>query len=271
LKPAPLGGIFKRYLEHKNMSIKGLLQAARELSASASRLAQKFTADPSFPARYIYNPLDYAFPVYEAYVRRYGAGKKRSLFSGMNPGPFGMAQTGVPFGEVEAVKGWLGLSAEVGKPAKEHPKRPVDGFACKRSEVSGRRFWGLMKERFGTAESFFATAWVDNYCPLVFMAESGANITPDKIPARFREELFSACDKHLERVISETSPQFCVGIGGFAAGRFRAVLGAGGPPHVDMEPHVYQLLHPSPASPAANKGWALAAAAQLVAAGIWEA
>jgi len=42
----------------------------------------------------------------------------------MNPGPWGMAQTGVPFGEINAVKDWLGINAEVDKPQKQHPKRP---------------------------------------------------------------------------------------------------------------------------------------------------
>ena len=31
----------------------------------------------------------------------------------MNPGPFGMVQTGVPFGEVEAVRSWLQRAGEV--------------------------------------------------------------------------------------------------------------------------------------------------------------
>ena len=81
----------------------------------------------------------------------------------MNPGPFGMVQTGVPLGEIAAVRDWMGIEATVEKPATENPKRPIEGFACTRSEVSGRRLWGLFAERFGTAEAFFTDHFVANY------------------------------------------------------------------------------------------------------------
>ena len=41
----------------------------------------------------VYNPLDYARIPHEEYLRRYAAGEKTAVFLGMNPGPFGMAQT----------------------------------------------------------------------------------------------------------------------------------------------------------------------------------
>ena len=95
------------------------------------------------PVAYTYNPLEYAWAGHEAYVRRFGNGPKKVLYLGMNPGPFGMAQTGVPFGEVSAVRLWMGISACIGQPPAMHPKRPVQGFICPRSELSGRRLWGL--------------------------------------------------------------------------------------------------------------------------------
>src|SRR6185369_4193405 len=131
------------------------------------------------PVTHVYNPLTYAWAAHREYLRRYGRGSKRVLFFGMNPGPFGMAQTGVPFGEVAAVRDWLKIDAPIGRPEVEHPKRPVHGFACKRSEVSGKRLWGLFAERFGTPEAFFAEHFVANYCPLVFCETSGCNRTPD--------------------------------------------------------------------------------------------
>jgi single-strand selective monofunctional uracil DNA glycosylase len=33
---------------------------------------------------------------------------------------------------------------------------------------------------------------------------------------------------------------------------------------------VVRILHPSPASPAANRGWSAAATEQLIAAGVWK-
>ena len=236
---------------------KQLIAAARELGAEAGRL--KFGA----PVTYIYNPLEYAWAAHELYLRRFGGTRKRVVFLGMNPGPFGMAQTGVPFGEVAAVRDWLKIRAEIGKPAREHPKRPVTGFDCPRAEVSGRRLWGLFATRFGAAEDFFAEHFVTNYCPLVFCEESGRNFTPDKLPAAEQAKLFAACDEHLRRVVEILQPEWLVGVGGFAQKRAEAVV-----EKTKVKSGV--MLHPSPASPAANRGdWGQTATKQLVAAGIW--
>lgn len=194
-----------------------------------------------------YNAFEYAMPGYEAYIRKFGNSPKRAIFLGMNPGPWGMAQTGVPFGEIAAVRDWMGISAEIHKPANEHPKRPVEGFACKRSEVSGRRLWGLFADVFTTAERFFSEFMVFNYCPLVFMLESGANLTPDKLTATDRQHLEAACDDHLRAVIRILQSKMAVGVGGFATKCLQR-LDMGGL-------RVGTILHPSPASPIANREW----------------
>jgi single-strand selective monofunctional uracil DNA glycosylase len=161
-----------------------------------------------------------------------------------------MAQVGVPFGEVALVREFLGIEAAVGKPAVEHRKRPILGFRCERSEVSGARLWGWARDRFGTAERFFERFFVANYCPLVFMVESGANLTPDKLPLHEREHLFAPCDRALRRTIEHFEPRFILGVGRFAEARIRAVVGESGGRIVGSVPH------PSPASPLANSGWA---------------
>lgn len=233
-----------------------LIRAAEDLRNGVGRLTF------ALPVALVYNPLEYAWPLHAAYVRRYGSKRKRAVFLGMNPGPFGMAQTGIPFGEVEAVRNWLRLRGKVGKPAREHPKRPVEGLACLRSEVSGRRLWGLFAHRFGTADDFFVHHFVVNYCPLVFMSETGANLTPDKLPARETEPLYAICDAHLREVIAALQPEWVVGVGGFAADRATAALAGRGV-------KIARILHPSPASPAANRDWAGQATSALRAAGIW--
>jgi len=233
-----------------------LIAAARELAAEVNLL--KFRS----PVAYVYNPLVYAWPAHELYLRKYGTGRKRIVFLGMNPGPFGMAQTGVPFGEVAAVHGWMKIHAPVGRPAAEHPKRPVLGFDCPRSEVSGRRLWQLFARRFGPAERFFAGHFVVNYCPLAFLQSSGRNHTPDHLPRATRDRLFGACDRHLRRLLSILQPEWLVGIGGFAAERGR---GAAAGANIRLG----HILHPSPASPAANRGWAVMATRRLVELGIW--
>jgi single-strand selective monofunctional uracil DNA glycosylase len=214
------------------------------------------------PVTHVYNPLIYAWESYSEYIRRYAEGTKRVLFMGMNPGPWGMAQTGVPFGEIAAVKDWIGINRQVGSPEEVHPKRPIEGFACEKSEVSGRRLWGLMSEKFGTADAFFADHFVANYCPLAFMEKSGRNRTPDKLPAEERSPLFRSCDRGMRRIIEELQPQYAVGVGRFAEKRLQSITAG-------LDLSVTTILHPSPASPRANRDWAGDATRSLEEAGIW--
>jgi single-strand selective monofunctional uracil DNA glycosylase len=232
-----------------------LMAAARRLSDEVDSL------EFSPPVSHRYNPLIYAWEAHEAYLRRYGTNRKSVIFVGMNPGPFGMVQCGVPFGEIDAIRDWMGIEVAIGRPAHENPRRPVEGFLCTRSEVSGRRLWGLFRERFGTAEAFFADHFVANYCPLAFF-DQGRNLTPDKLPAAEAAPLYAACDRHLRQIVEVLEPQWVVGIGGFA--EVRAVAALSG-----MGVKVGKVLHPSPASPAANRGWAEAATRQLLGQGIW--
>ncbi|MET0385211.1 MAG: uracil-DNA glycosylase family protein [Polyangiales bacterium] len=212
------------------------------------------------PVTHVYNPLVYAKTPHDAYLKRYGAAPKRVVYLGMNPGPFGMAQTGVPFGEVALVRDWLGIEGRVERPEPEHPKRPIEGFACTRSEVSGARLWGALKARYHEPGAFFAQAFIANYCPLVFMEESGKNRTPDKLPRPEREPLFAACDRYLAGIVEALAPQYVIGVGKFAADRAREVF-AGQSLKIGVIPH------PSPANPAANRGWLTQVDAALAAHG----
>jgi single-strand selective monofunctional uracil DNA glycosylase len=217
----------------------------------------------SEPVTHVYNPLNYAWAPHELYLQKFAATRKRILFLGMNPGPFGMAQTGVPFGEVTAARDWMKLRAEVRKPVHEHPKRPVQGFDCPRREVSGERLWGLFSQRFGAPENFFHDHFVVNYCPLAFLSATGSNLTPDKLPVRETAPLFDACDEHLRHVVELLQPEWLIGVGGFAHGKLAAFA------ENQSGLRVAQILHPSPASPAANRGWAAAATRQLQTCGAW--
>ncbi|MCO5108161.1 MAG: single-stranded DNA-binding protein [Burkholderiaceae bacterium] len=239
------------------MSAADLIHAARALSRAVSTL--RFGP----PVAHVYNPLDYAWAPHEAWLRRYGEGRKRVVFVGMNPGPFGMMQTGVPFGEVAAVRDWMGVQAPVRRPADEHPKRPIEGFDCRRSEVSGKRLWGWAAARFGAASTFFERCFVVNYCPLVFLEASGRNFTPEKLPAAELAPLQAACDAHLRAAIATLQPDWAIGVGGYAMRRIQAALGPDAPVRID------QILHPSPASPAANRGWAPQVDAQLERLGVF--
>ena len=233
-----------------------------DLPAIADRLRRKVNRQAfTDPVTHVYNPLNYAWEPHARYLERYGRGRKEVILLGMNPGPWGMAQTGVPFGEVNFVRDWLEINEPVGKPKREHPKRPVAGFACQRSEVSGARLWGWAKDTFVTPRRFFDRFFVANYCPLMFMEETGRNRTPDKLPLVEREPLFAACDLALNRMVEALQPRYVIGVGAFAESRARAALAG-------LDVTVGGILHPSPASPAANRDWAAKAAAQLTDLGI---
>lgn len=231
--------------------------------AAATRLADRVDGQHfAEPTAYIYNPLRYAWAGHRAYLELSAGSTKGVMFLGMNPGPFGMAQTGVPFGEVSLVREWMGVDAVIERPENEHPKRPIEGFACERSEVSGRRLWGLFSERYPQAPAFFEKHFVANYCPLVFMEASGRNRTPDKLPAGESAALYEACDAHIRELVAALKPAWVVGVGAFAEARAVAALQG-------MDVQTARILHPSPASPAANRGWAEQAEKQLKALGIW--
>ena len=232
-----------------------LIAAARKLSQDVDALA--FAA----PVTHRYNPLDYAWAAHAAYLERYGASRKRIVFLGMNPGPFGMVQCGVPFGEVNVVRDWMRIETPIARPADENPKRPIEGFACTRSEVSGRRLWGLFAERYADADAFFAEHFVANYCPLAFF-DHGRNVTPDKLSATEAAPLYAACDEHLRTLVSALGARWVIGVGAFAEARAAQALRG-------LDVRIGRILHPSPASPAANRGWAPAATRQLEALGVW--
>ncbi|HVO38897.1 MAG TPA: uracil-DNA glycosylase family protein [Spirochaetia bacterium] len=241
------------------MTADDLVQASRRLAWGCRQL--RFSPQ----VRHVYHALLYARAPHEAYLRMYGATPKTVVFLGMNPGPWGMAQTGIPFGEVEIVRDWLLVSGAVREPSGTHRRVPVRGFSCSRSEVSGRRLWGLMRDRFGSPGAFFADHFVANYCPLLFLDAQGRNITPDKIPTTDRAPLERLCDAHVVRIAEALRPKWMVGVGRFAERRLTAIASE----HGWRDIRIASIPHPSPASPKANRDWAGDVIRVLCGLGIW--
>ena len=79
------------------------------------------------------------------------------------------------------------------------------------------------------------------------MEESGRNRTPEKLPSTERDALFAVCDVALQKLVEALEPSNIVGIGGFAKKRAMQALN---------RTDIGTILHPSHASPAANRGWA---------------
>lgn len=240
-----------------------LVALTRRLAVAAGEL----TFAP--PVAFVYNPLVYAREPLELYLSRWGRGAREHLFVGMNPGPFGMMQTGVPFGEVGMVRDWLGIEGSVSRPPAEHPKRPVQGFACRRSEVSGARLWGWARARCGSPDRFFARAFVWNWCPLGFLDAGGRNVTPDKLPRAERAALEAVCDQALAAVVQTLAVRRVIAVGAVAEAAVRRALTvavASGDFQAGVA--IARIPHPSPASPSANRGWAEQVDAALAAAGV---
>ncbi len=238
-----------------------VLDAAARLRDAVAPFAERGALGQ---AVYVLSPLSYAWPLHEAYVRRFAPPDHRveAILLGMNPGPWGMGQTGIPFGSPDMVRGFLGLRGEVSPPAHHHPKRPILGLESPRNEVSGQRLWGAIRARFGAPEPFFERFFVLNYCPLLFQNERGANLTPDKLAREEVAPVLEAADRHLEAVVRALEPQTVIGVGAWAAKRAKRLANAG-----RLDVRVGRILHPSPASPAANRGWAAQARTQLAALG----
>lgn len=228
------------------------LQVELELNVHLRRLT--FTE----PVRYIYNPLEYAWDTHSRYVETYCQRGQSVLFLGMNPGPFGMAQTGVPFGEVKSVVDWLKITGEVGHPTEEHPKRRITGLACTQSEVSGARFWGFFRKLCQDPAVFFRHCFVHNLCPLIFMAASSKNLTPPELVAGERDALLALCDIALCQAVQVLGVSMVIGVGRVAEQRARRALSAAG-----VNVRVEGIMHPSPRNPLANKGWEEVARAKL--------
>jgi single-strand selective monofunctional uracil DNA glycosylase len=216
----------------------------------------------------VYDPLDYAWSLHEQYIMRYLRHPVKAIFLGMNPGPFGMAQTGVPFGEINAVKTFLKIDGEVGRPSFEHPARPIKGLSIQRSEISGKRLWGLLSEHYTDAQQCFDEVAIVNYCPLVFMdrGPTGKNITPDKLPKIERFALETICDSYLSDMVALLEPTYLIGVGNYAKAKFIKITES-----LEVAYSIDSILHPSPGNPLANKGWAEKTGQKLVEIGVWNA
>ena len=146
-----------------------LKEAARRLSAACDEAIAGLEA--SGAVAHATNPLDYAWAHHEQFLDLWGGLGATTLLLGMNPGPWGMAQTGVPFGATQVARDFLRIEGRpLSTPANAHPKRPIVGMDLERQEVSGTRLWNLMEEMYGSPEATFANLFVVNHCPLLLLS-----------------------------------------------------------------------------------------------------
>ncbi len=237
-------------------TVERLLDAAKHLSAQCDKAIPAL--ETTSLVAHATNPLDYAWVHHAQFIEQWGGRGATTLLLGMNPGPWGMAQTGVPFGATEVAQRFLKIdAADLNTPANAHPKRPVVGMALQRQEVSGTRLWNLMESMYGSPEATFEHLFVVNHCPLLLLGERGQNITPDKVPKAIIEPVLNACDEHLKAVVDIMGIERIVGVGKYAEQRAKLAFDAGkdglGTTASGRRISITTCWHPSPASPLANR------------------
>ncbi|RJU87246.1 MAG: single-stranded DNA-binding protein [Candidatus Poseidoniales archaeon] len=227
-------------------SIAELSRAAARLRDDAEELARRMESEGV--ADCVYNPLMYAWDIHEEFIRISGGSGAKTILMGMNPGPHGMGQMGIPFAATSVVRDLLGISGiDVSKPAISHSRRPVNGLVHPKEEVSGTRLWGLLQDRYGDAEQIFQNVFIVNHCPLMILqGPRGTNVTPNNISGPVVRDLLERCDQHLMEVVIALGAEQVVGIGKYAEKRAKVALG-------EMGIRVRTCWHPSPASPLANR------------------
>jgi single-strand selective monofunctional uracil DNA glycosylase len=220
-----------------------LLEAAKHLSEQCNKKIPALLKHKD--VAHVTNPLDYAWELHEQFIRKWGGFGAKTLLLGMNPGPYGMAQTGVPFGATKMATDVLQIEAvELQTPAGAHPKRPIQGLSMERQEVSGTRFWTFMVDHYGSIEATFSNIFVVNHCPLLILGETGRNITPVDIPKSIINPILDLCDQHLKSVVDIMGIERILGVGNYAKKRAKTIV-----PELDID----AMWHPSPASPLANR------------------
>lgn len=240
----------------ENDVVERLIEAARRLSSQCDAAISVLEKKTS--VAHATNPLDYAWPHHEQFLRKWGNLGSHTLLLGMNPGPWGMAQTGVPFGATEVAQSFLQIEAkELETPVNAHPKRPIVGMSLERQEISGTRLWNLMEQHYGSARATFENIFIVNHCPLLLLGETGRNITPNNLPSAVMNPILAACDEHLLDVVDIMGISRVIGVGKYAEQRARLALNAGkkgeGVSRSGRRIRIDTCWHPSPASPLANR------------------
>ena len=237
-------------------TVQRLLDEAKRLSVACDRAIPAL--ENTEAVAHATNPLDYAWIHHAQFIEQWGGRGATTLLLGMNPGPWGMAQSGVPFGATEVAQRFLKIDPqELNTPDNAHPKRPVVGMALERQEVSGTRMWNLMEDMYGSPEATFDQLFIVNHCPLLLLGERGQNVTPDKVPKAVIKPVLEACDDHLRFVVDIMGIDRIVGVGKYAEQRAKRVFKAGkdgtGATAEGRPVVVTTCWHPSPASPLANR------------------
>jgi len=166
------------------------------------------------------NPYAYAFEPYSNFVRKYLNGKKDVLFLGMNPSPSDMGRNGIPFGDIDFVVEWLGVTGRVSlpnlNPMCSFSMNDLSESRSENAECDGKALWSLIQELTITPESFFANCFVHNFCPLLF-TKDGKNVTPEDLEdPDDKSNLEQICGRYLQKTLKLLDPRIIIAVGTYA-------------------------------------------------------
>ena len=228
------------------MIIETLINSSYNLSQDLQSLS-KILLEEGF-VDYVYNPLIYAWEPHKAFIELGGNKGAKTILLGMNPGPHGMGQMGIPFAATSIVRDLFKIrNLPVLQPEKIHPKRKVIGLGWHKEEISGTRLWNALIDYYGTTENIFSKVFVVNHCPLMFFKGVNAtNVTPDKIPGETIKKIIQRCDIYLKDIVEIMQIETVIGVGKYSKKRAEIAL-------KDTKVNLKSCWHPSPASPLANK------------------
>ncbi|MGB1435364.1 MAG: uracil-DNA glycosylase family protein [Candidatus Thalassarchaeaceae archaeon] len=228
------------------MIVKSLIESSYNLSQDLQPLS-KILLEEGF-IEYVYNPLIYAWEPHKAFIELGGNKGAKTILLGMNPGPHGMGQMGIPFAATSIVRDFLKIkNLPVLQPERIHPKRIIKGLDWQKEEISGTRLWSALFDNYGSVEKIFSKIFVVNHCPLMFFrGVNGTNITPDKIPGETIKKIIQRCDVYLKEIVDIMQIETVVGVGKYSKKRAEIAL-------EETKINLKSCWHPSPASPLANK------------------
>lgn len=212
---------------------------------------------------FIYNPLEYCLDPFIQYLEK-GGEKRDIVFLGMNPGPFGMMQNGIPFGASNFVNNYLNIEKDFDKQKieKEHPKYKIIGKNIERQEISGTKLWGLIQSFYPDSNTFLENQIVLNYLQLAILdKEKGKNITPDKLNKDVRTKIENICDNQLREILDILESKVLIGVGKYS---YDSLL------RVKKNEKVIKINHPSPLNARYFKTWTEDTKKLLIDENIWK-
>jgi len=142
---------------------------------------ERFAKEARGAGLQVWNPALYALDIYQEYLTKFPPEPGAILALGLNPGPYGMAQTGIPFTDCRTASGALGMEMTI-------PGKAPDDLISRLKKANGK--WRGTYERsslgmyrflilaWGDIKTAYRNWFVGNPCPLLFLDPERWNVTP---------------------------------------------------------------------------------------------